>query len=70
METIIVHPKSRKQLATIEAILKALDVSFKKEENSPYNPDFVAKVLDNYERAKKGEVVVIKDPKNIWPSIL
>lgn len=35
METIIVHPKSRKQLATIEAILKALDVSFNKEEKKP-----------------------------------
>ena len=70
METIIVHPKSRKQLETVEAILKALDVSFKKEEKSPCNPEFVKKVLDSYERAKKGEVITIEDPKNIWPSIL
>ena len=70
METIIVHPKSQKQLATIEAILKALDVSFEKEEKSPYNPDFVARILESHERAKKGEVITIKDPKNIWPSIL
>jgi hypothetical protein len=69
METLIVHPKSRKQLATIEAILKALNVSFKKEEDT-YNPEFVATVLESYERAKKGEVITIKDPKNIWPSIL
>jgi hypothetical protein len=68
------HPKNRKQLATVEAILKALDVSFKKEkeieEEDYYNPEFVAMVLDNHERAKKGEVITIKDPKNIWPSIL
>ncbi len=69
METLIVHPKSRKQLATVEAILKALDVSFKKEEDT-YNPEFVAMVLESYKQAKKGEVVTIKDPKNIWPSIL
>jgi hypothetical protein len=70
METLIVHPKSRKQLATVEAILKALDVSFKKEEEDTYNPEFVAMVLESYKQAKKGEVVTIKDPKNIWPSIL
>ncbi|HZY37622.1 MAG TPA: DUF2683 family protein [Mucilaginibacter sp.] len=69
METLIVHPKSRKQLATVEAILKALDVSFKKEEE-PYNPEFVAMILESYKQAQKGEVVTIKDPKNIWPSIL
>jgi hypothetical protein len=70
METLIVHPKNQKQLATIEAILKALDVSFNKEEKSPYNPEFVAKVKESIEQAKKGNVVTIKDPKNIWPSIL
>jgi hypothetical protein len=69
METIIVHPKNRKQLATIEAILKALDVSFKKQEDI-YNPEFVAGVLENYKKAKEGEVITIKDSKNIWPSIL
>ena len=69
METIIVHPKNQKQSATIEAVLKALDVSFKKEEDT-YNPEFVAKILESYEKAKKGEVITIKDPKDIWPSIL
>ena len=70
METIIVHPKNQKQLATIEAILKALDVSFSKEEKSPYNPAFVAKIKESIEQVKQGKVTVIKDPKNIWPSIL
>ena len=70
METLIVRPKNRKQLATIEAILKALDVSFNKEEKSPYDPAFVAKIKESYEQAKQGMVITIKDPKNIWPSIL
>jgi len=70
MEAIIVHPKNKKQSATIEAVLKALNVSFEKEEQDTYNPEFVAMVLESRERAKKGEVVTIKDPKNIWPSIL
>jgi len=32
METLIIQPKDRKQLSTIKAILKALDVAFKKGE--------------------------------------
>jgi hypothetical protein len=70
METLIVHPKNQKQLATIEAILKALDVSFNKEEKSPYSPAFIAKIKEREEQVKLGNVIVIKDPKNIWPSIL
>jgi hypothetical protein len=54
METLIVHPKNQKQLATIEAILKALDVSFNKEEKSPYNPEFVTKIRESEEDVKAG----------------
>ena len=32
METIIVHPKNAKEQATIEAVLKALDAAFHKQE--------------------------------------
>lgn len=32
METIIVHPRNAKEQATIEAVLKALDVAFHKQE--------------------------------------
>lgn len=38
METLIVRPKNQKQLATVQAVLKALDVAFDKEEKSPYDP--------------------------------
>ncbi|MFF5382717.1 DUF2683 family protein [Pedobacter suwonensis] len=41
--TIIAHPKNKKQAAAIEAVLKALDVSFQKEEASPDHPEFLAK---------------------------
>ena len=70
MDTIIVHPKSKKQMETVEAILRALDVSFKKEETGSYSPKFVKTVLESYEKAKKGDVVIIDNPKNIWPNIL
>ena len=65
METLIVHPKDRKQLAAIKAFFKALDVSFKKEKASPYNPQFVAKIKrgEKAAQAGKGERV---DVANLW----
>ncbi|ARS39889.1 hypothetical protein CA265_09600 [Sphingobacteriaceae bacterium GW460-11-11-14-LB5] len=68
--TIIAHPKNKKQEIAIEAVLKALNVSFQKEEDSPYNPEFVEKVKARSVSAEKGNVIRIKDPKNIWESIL
>lgn len=35
METIIVHPRNQKDQITIEAFLKALDIPFHKQEESP-----------------------------------
>ncbi|WP_316843575.1 DUF2683 family protein [Pedobacter psychrodurus] len=68
--TIIAHPKNKKQEAAIEAVLKALNVSFKKEEESPYNSEFGSNIKERITNAKNGNVVSIKDPKNIWESIL
>ncbi|RNL52370.1 DUF2683 family protein [Pedobacter jejuensis] len=68
--TIIAHPKNKKQEAAIEAVLKALNVSFDKEDKSPYNPEFVAKVKQSLAEVKKGNVTRIEDPNNIWESIL
>ena len=69
METVIMHPKSKEQLIALKAFAKALKVDFETEK-SPYNPEFVAKIKESHERAKNGEVITIKDPQNIWPSIL
>lgn len=65
METLIVHPKNQKQLATVEAILKALDIAFKKEEESQYNPDFVTKIEKSRAEVKAGKTTKIK-PADIW----
>ena len=54
METLIVHPDNKKQLAA----LKAFKISFE-EEKSSYDPEFVAKVLKGREQIKNGESRVI-----------
>ncbi|NEU06952.1 hypothetical protein GZH53_01390 [Flavihumibacter sp. R14] len=42
METLIVHPRTPKELATVEAILRALDVPFHKQSEG-FDPSFSGK---------------------------
>ncbi len=53
METLIVHPDSKEKLNTLKAFMKALKISYK-EEKSPYNSDFVSKILQGDEDIKAG----------------
>ncbi len=55
MENLIVRPKNQKQLATVEAVLKALNIAFQKEEKSGYNPEFVAKILEGSKEIAEGK---------------
>jgi len=64
MESLIIQPKDRKQLSTIKAILKALDVSFKKVEGdeTSFLSQSVAnkKAIDHsIQQAKNGQTVKI-----------
>jgi hypothetical protein len=43
METLIVHPRTQKELATLEAILKALDMPFHKQQEG-FDPSFSGKM--------------------------
>jgi hypothetical protein len=65
METLIVHPKDQKQLAAIKAFFKALDVSFEKGKESPYDPKFVAKIKKGEKAAREGKGVKV-DMANLW----
>ena len=53
MEILIVHPDSKEKLTTLKAIMKALKISYR-EEKSPYNAEFVAKVLQGDKDIKAG----------------
>lgn len=65
METIVVHPKNQKQLAAVEAVLKALNVTFKKEGERLYNPEFIAKMKQSDQDVKAGRTTKI-EPADIW----
>lgn len=70
METLIVQPKNKKQLEAVKAFLRALDISFKKETQSLYNPEFVAKIERSRQQIKGGYYVTIDQGKSLWESIL
>ncbi len=53
METLIVHPDNEEKLIALKAVLKAMKIKFEKSE-LPYNPGFVAKILEGDEDIKAG----------------
>jgi hypothetical protein len=70
METLIIQPKNKKQMEAIKAVLNALNISFKKEEESPYDPRFVTKINTARKNIEKGEYVTIDPKKSLWENIL
>jgi hypothetical protein len=59
METIIIQAKSKKAKA-LKQFLKAFDIEFKvkvEEDESPYNPEFVKKILERAKSAREGNTV-------------
>jgi hypothetical protein len=64
MDTLIVHPKTKEQLAALKAFIKALKIDFSTEKG-PYNPKFVEKILQGREDIKNGKGVKIA-PEDLW----
>jgi hypothetical protein len=58
MTTLIAHPKDEEQLDALKSFMAASNISFE-EQQSPYNPEFVAKIQESREQVKKGETRVI-----------
>ena len=65
METLIVIPKTKKQLTAIKAILNALDVTFREEGKSTYNPEFVEKIKKSEKNFQEGKFKSIKN-EDLW----
>ena len=65
METLVMHPANKEQLAALKAIAKALKIPFEKKEEEQYNPAFVKMIKDAEKRGDFKEV----DPNNLWESL-
>ncbi len=60
------HPKNKEQLNALKAIAKALKVDFETDNNSPYDPSFVAEVLKGEKAKKDGKKGLRVDVENLW----
>jgi hypothetical protein len=54
---LIAHPSNENELSIIKAFFEALKIKFEVAEESPYNPDFVAKIQKSRKQAIEGKTV-------------
>jgi hypothetical protein len=66
METVIMHPKNKEQLAALKAVAKALKVDFETDKNSTYDPVFVAEILAGEKAKNEGKKGLRVDVENLW----
>ena len=64
MQTLIVQPKNRKQMAAVKAALKALGVSFRKADAEPYPAEFTAKLKKSLAEIEAGKITTV-EPGNL-----
>lgn len=66
MEAILIRPNNKEQLAAVKAFAKALKMPFEtKVEESPYNPEFVKKILQGRQDVKNGKGLKIS-VEDLW----
>lgn len=66
--TINEHTKAGKTLLELARLLSVNDKAVEIKEESPYNPEFVEKILKAEKNIKEGKTKTI-DPNDIWGSL-
>ena len=62
---IIVHPSNAQEMSVIKAFFEALKIKFELAKDSPYDPEFVAKIERSRKQAANGKTVKI-ELDDIW----
>jgi adenylate kinase family enzyme len=57
---LIAHPETIEQLSALKAFMHELKIKFETAEESPYDPEFVEKILESHKQAKQGKVTRVK----------
>ena len=65
LQNIIVHPSNEQEMSIIKAFFKALKIKFEVAKDSPYDPEFMAKIEKSRKQADQGKTVKI-DLDDIW----
>jgi len=64
-EILIAHPSNPYELDVIKAFFEALKIKFEVAQDSPYDPEFVAKIEKSKKQAVEGKTVKIS-LDDIW----
>lgn len=67
METLVIYPENKHQLAALQALVKSWNINFEKY---PYSASFEAEIKKREANITNSKVIKIKDPNNIWECIL
>ena len=68
MTTLTIDTKDKEILRAVKALLKDFEVPFEVESDSPYDPEFVAKIHESEKQIREGKSVRI-DLDDIWKSV-
>jgi hypothetical protein len=60
----IAHPQTNDQVSALKAFMQALKIKFEVAKEESYNPDFVNKIKESREQAKKTQVTRV-DKENL-----
>jgi hypothetical protein len=64
-DILIAHPSNAQEMSVIKAFFEALKIKFEVKKDSPYDPEFVAKIENSRKQAAEGKTVKI-GLDNIW----
>ena len=56
----IAHPSTAEQVNALQAFMQALKIKFEISKEESYNPEFVEKVLESRQQARRGKVTRVK----------
>lgn len=65
METLKIHAENKEQLKTVKAFLKALKIPFEASRESPYDPEFVAKIKESEQQMREGKKTRVHGEKEL-----
>ncbi|MBN1184845.1 MAG: hypothetical protein JXB49_21340 [Bacteroidales bacterium] len=62
---LIAHPSNEQEMNVIKAFFEALKIKFEITKDTPYNPEFIAKIEKSRKQASDGKTVKIS-LDDIW----
>lgn len=57
MTTLTIETENEEVLKAVKALLKGFGVSYKEHTDSPYDPEFVAKILKSERQIREGKTI-------------